>query len=875
MQRSRWHTSPLPYDTVRKLSSTLGISEILASVLARRGLAEPGVAREFLSTTDNLHDPFLFPEMEPACNRIRKAVSSGERICVHGDYDVDGITATALLADVIGEAGGNVTHHLPNRFSEGYGVAAETVNHLAADGVTLLITVDCGISAGAELSAATGLGMDTIIVDHHRPVEGSVPDGLIISPLLCDYPFKELAGVGLAFKLAQGLLADRAPGDPSEGLHPALQRQLDRVALGTIADVVPLVDENRALVKRGLVQLSRTRSPGLRALMQVSKLESSRLSAGLVAFRLAPRINAAGRLGEPDQALALLMCQSEDEAQSLAADLDSLNRERQRIENRILAEAREMVGRLPEKGRGHHGFVLSSPGWHEGVIGIVASRMVDIHHRPVIMISEGENEGKGSGRSIPAFDLHGALVELGGRLSAFGGHRAACGLTIDLEQLQAFSDDFTALAERELGDADLTPSRRVDALVCGRELTLDLAEELARLEPFGLGNPSVDLVAAGAHLNGCRKTRDGNHLQCRVESGGSTSNAIGFGQAHMHEKIDAIRDWDVVFRLEKNEFNGSVSPQLNLKELIPRGETAISCEALCTIRCTVDCGLRVSGGEFWSMVRDGMSLPQAWISSGDAGPATDRIIDRRGFGAIPQQIARLAAGGERILLIVADVARRQRLLTHELPVTPSMVSQAFFCGSRCSRNEIERRASLAAGWDGESSLLVMADLATISGNDGFAAMFDHLVFVDPPFNGGLLHQMATAAPEAWLHLIYCEDELQFTEKVLEHEYSLQAPLKRIYRHLKTGEAHPLDESTERLLLAGGKYLRQPSLVARCLAVLRELDLVLLEDTGDGPILTLPDRGKTELERSPTYAENEAFYQRCLKYLNKSRNQKTT
>ena len=881
MQLSRWHTSPLAYDTVRKLSRSLGTSEIMATVLARRGFTDPGDAREFLSSMGKLHDPFLFPDMEPACARIRKAINSGERICIHGDYDVDGITATALLLEVISESGGDVSYHLPNRFSEGYGIAAETVSRLAADGTSLLITVDCGISAGPELALASEHGMDTIVVDHHRPVDGSLPEGLIISPLICDYPFKELAGVGLAFKLAQGLLADRTAAGSGEELDPLLQRQLDRVALGTIADVVPLKGENRALVKRGMVQLARTHNPGLRALMSVSKLEPAHLNAGLVAFRLAPRINAAGRLGEPDRALALLLAETESEAAELASGLDALNRERQKIENKILAQAQEMVNKLPEELRGRRGLVLSSPGWHEGVIGIVASKMVDLHHRPVIMITEGDNQGKGSGRSIPVFDLHGALVELGTLLTSFGGHRAACGLSIDLEQLDRFREEFTAFADGQLGEEDLQPSRRVDALVCGRELTLDLAEELSSMEPFGLGNPSVDLVAAGAHLNNCRKTRDGNHLQCRVESGGSSSNAIGFGQAFMHEKIESVNDWDVIFRLEKNEYNGSVSPQLNLRGLIPRTGAAIASAELCSIRCTMECEQRLRGSEFWSLVRDGGDLPSAWLSApGEQSSETvrpgreDRMIDRRGYGSIPQQIARLTAGGGSILLIVADVPRRQHLLTHDLPVTDSMISRAFFTGSRCAGDVIEQRL-LTLGTNEPGALLVMADAATLYGHAGLANSFDHLVFVDPPFNESIFNTIAASAPDAWIHLIYCDDELQFTKKVLEHEYGLQAPLKRIYRHLNTGEPHPLDETTERLLLAGGKYLRQPAMVARCLTILGELGLVSIEETGNGPILTLPKSGKTELESSPTYIRNEDFHQVCLKYLDKLKNQKMT
>jgi single-stranded-DNA-specific exonuclease len=374
-----------------------------------------------------LHDPFLFPQMEAVCARLQAAIAAGEQICVHGDYDVDGITSTALLVTILSEMGAKVSHHLPNRFTEGYGIALPTVEKIAAGGASLLVTVDCGIGAREQLGRARELGMDVIVIDHHRPVADQLPDAEIISPLLCDYPFKELAGVGLAFKVAQALVAGgpgAGPGsaaEDSDGENPSLagpvaagedlpsslKRLLDLVALGTIADVVPLLGENRSLVKRGLNQMARSKRPGLRALMQVGQVEPSNLSAGLVAFRMAPRLNAAGRLEDPEPALKLLLAEEEKEAAALADELDSLNRERQRIENQMVAEAEEQIGRLTEEEKARRGYVLSSPRWHEGVIGIVASRMVEQHHRPVIMVAENETHGKGSGRSIPAFDLHG------------------------------------------------------------------------------------------------------------------------------------------------------------------------------------------------------------------------------------------------------------------------------------------------------------------------------------------------------------------------------------------------------------------------------------------------------------------------------------
>ncbi|MDO8736914.1 MAG: DHH family phosphoesterase, partial [Thermoleophilia bacterium] len=309
----------MPYDTVRRLSQALGTSEITASVLARRGYTDADSALKFLDSEGVLHDPFLFPQMQAVCERLSMAISNGEVICVHGDYDVDGITSTALLLSVIRKLGGNATAHLPNRFTEGYGIATHTVDRIAEQGTRLLVTVDCGIGALEQISRAGELGMDTIVIDHHRPPQGELPAALIISPLICDYPFKELAGVGLAFKVAQVLLEKAKPENATGDIHPDLQEHLDLVALGTIADVVPLVDENRTLVKRGLVQLSRSGKPGLRALMKAGQVEPGRVNAGLVAFRMAPRINAAGRLEDPGPSLELLLAENEKIADELAS----------------------------------------------------------------------------------------------------------------------------------------------------------------------------------------------------------------------------------------------------------------------------------------------------------------------------------------------------------------------------------------------------------------------------------------------------------------------------------------------------------------------------------------------------------------------------
>lgn len=875
MQSARWHTPPIPYDQPKQIAVNLGISEVLATVLARRGLTDSVSVHQFLFSQGRLHDPFLFPEMRAVCARIQKAAASGEKICIHGDYDVDGITATALLISTLSDMGAKVGHYLPNRFTDGYGISAQAIEKIVATGATLLITVDCGISANESINAARNQGMEVIVIDHHRPKLDDLPEAMIISPQICDYPFPDLAGVGLAFKVSQGLLNDDSAKDD---VPARLTELLDLVALGTVADVVPLVDENRSLVRRGLIQLSRNRRPGLKALMDVGKVDAQNLSASLIAFRLAPRINAAGRLDDPEIALQLLLAEDEETARDLAQRLDSMNRDRQKLENRILAEAEEIFSSWPEPLRSANGYVFSSPRWHEGVIGIVASKMVEMHQRPVIMIAEGSEHGKGSGRSIPGFNLHGALTDLEQHLKAYGGHSAACGLTIGLDDIGEFRQAFADYTNATLTADILETSCRVDSLVTGRELTLQLAEELALMEPFGMGNPPVRLLVTGAQVHRDRKTKDGQHLQCQIHDGDVNASAIGFRQAFMQEKIKKHPEWDVVFRLEQNEFNGSVSARLNLCELIPFSSAAGSFPGLCSDNCDYNCSDRVTGAEFQELLTadpfrsdrflEGViaHLPENPSFQVVSDRLRERLIDQRGYGSLRNQIARLATSGQNILLLVSDVPRRRRLLSHDLPLANLGLEQVLLTGSRCGKIKIH---SQIQRMESAGCTLMLADLLTAFSVPGLLTAFQHIVFVDPPLHPSLLWTLETDAPDAWIHLFYCRDEVQFTSKVLEHEYNLRAPLAKVFGQLRVLNAHPLNETSERLLLAGGKYLRQPTLVARCFKVLEELGLISVEESDGESTLTLAETGKTDLELSPTYRAVKSFYEGCLKYLNKS------
>ncbi len=559
MHEGTWTISPCPHRVQTDLAAALGISELTASVLVRRGITEPADARLFLAGELSPHDPFLLGDMAVACERIRAAVAAGRRICVHGDYDVDGISATALAVLLLRELGAEVDWHLPSRFDEGYGVNRATLERLSDEGCGLVLTVDCGITAVEEVAEAKARGLEVIVTDHHRP-GASLPDCPIVATRPSAYPFPELCGTGVVYKLGQALF----------GVDSDIpKRHLDLVALATIADVVPLLDENRSMVIAGLRALARTQKTGLQALMRVAGVDPAAVDAGAVGFRLGPRINAAGRLGHPRDALELLLTDDRDDARRLAGTLEELNKERQAVEGRIVREAVAQVESWPAEHRERRAYVVAGEDWHEGVIGIVASRLVEKFNRPVVLIAGGEGDWKGSGRSIPAFDLHGGLGACASLLERWGGHRAAAGLSIKQENIELFAAQFAEHAAGLLVEEDLAPVTHVDAIVPrGRRLTLDLCTELAQLAPFGLGNPGVTLLASGCELDALATVGEGKHLRFRVRrDGADAGSAIAFGSG---AKLDSYRrggHWDVAFRLEENRWNGTVSPQLVVRRI--------------------------------------------------------------------------------------------------------------------------------------------------------------------------------------------------------------------------------------------------------------------------------------------------------------------
>jgi len=562
MQQGDWTIRPCPHGEVETLARELGLSEITASILARRGYGDPTAARAFLAGELPAHDPFLLGDMAEAVESIAAAISAGKRICVHGDYDVDGICATALALLVLRGLGADADWHLPSRFDEGYGLSGETIARLAGEGCGLVLTVDCGITALGEVAQAKELGLDVIVTDHHRP-GSELPACPIVATRPSEYPFPELCGTGVVYKLAQALGSKE------------LDRHVDLVGLATIADVVPLVDENRGLAIAGLRALARTQKPGLRALMDVARVDPAAVDESAVGFRLAPRINAAGRLGHPREALELLLTSDSADARKLALRLEDVNRDRQAVEDRILRDAVKQVESWPENRRRRRGYVVADEEWHEGVIGIVASRLVERYHRPVVLIAGAEDAWKGSGRSVPQFDLHGALSACSSHLARWGGHRAAAGLSIQQSELDAFQRAFAEHADATLSDDDLAPVTTIDAIVPrGAPLTLELAQELGQLAPFGLGNPGVTLLAPGCELRDLGTVGDGKHLKFRVrgEDARDAGSAIAFGMGSHLDRLRRVGRFDVAFRLQENRWNGTVAPQLVVRRVFDADE---------------------------------------------------------------------------------------------------------------------------------------------------------------------------------------------------------------------------------------------------------------------------------------------------------------
>jgi single-stranded-DNA-specific exonuclease len=758
------------------LERELDIGHVLAQVLVRRGLGDPAAARAFLEAGER-HPPSAFAGISGAVELIRRHVAAGQRITVHGDYDVDGVCATAVLLRALRSLGAMVDWFLPGRLEDGYGLSAATVARLAARGTRLLITVDCAITAVSEVVAAREAGLDVVVTDHHQPrPDGALPDAAIIHPGICGYPCADLCGTGVAYKLAQALDA------------PTAEEDVELVALATVADLMPLAGENRRLVRAGLSALGSTAKPGLRALMAVAGVDPSALDTHALGFRLGPRINAAGRLARADAALELLLTEDQQRAGEIASELDQLNAERRAVEDRILWEAEAQVVELGER----PAYVLAAQGWHPGVVGIVASRIVERYHRPTVLVALDDESGTGSARSIPGFDLLGALHACAEHLQTYGGHRAAAGLSLGRDRLDDLRAAFEAAAAAVLTPELLSGVERVDAVVSGSELGLDLIDELERLEPTGMGNPGPRLLVPGARLDDVQSMGEGRHARFGVISGGARTPAVAFGcDASLRELVG--RPLDGSFRLERNCWNGVVQPRLVLRQTWPCAPAAIE--------------VLGEGDSYLGTVVEELERPLE-CPHPESG-ATRAVLDRRGESPLTVLTDALAAGG--VLALCTDVARRAEGLGERI---------GGFALTSYHALEVE---------------------PSLSGR------FDQVVGLDPPACPE--HDRLMCSGSGFTHLTWGEAELRFAQQMHEFEYGLRNSLVALYRALRLCR-RAVGGELERMLRGETTPGRPPRLAARLVRVLSELELVSFDR--DLPALAFTGGAPTALERSPAY-----------------------
>jgi len=570
-----WERQTADPADVDRLSRALGLEPVIARLLAMRGLTDPDAAARFLKPSlDQLHDPSLLAGLPEAMARIRQALASGERIAIHGDYDVDGITSTVILRRTLELLGGNVGHFIPDRLKDGYGLQPETIDRLHAEGAKLVISVDCGIRGEDAALRARELGLDLIITDHHEPGAALPPAFAVINPKRsdCAYPEKNLAGVGVALKLVQALCA-------AYGKSQWLPGFVKIAALGTLADVVPLVGENRVIAKIGLDLLSRgPHKVGLRALIEASGLAGRRIDGHDVSFGLAPRVNAAGRMSTPDIATRLLLASDEAlaaEALELAEQLNQENMRRQQEEASIVAEARRIVENDPDVGA-RTVLVVAGEGWHRGVIGIVASKLVDSFHRPAIVLSIDGDQAHGSCRSIPSFDMLSALESAADVMTRFGGHKVAAGLSMPRDRVRDLRDRVNAYADERLGPDDLRPRLRIDEALEFRHLTGPVAAQVVALAPFGAGNPRPVFCASRVEIaDGPRRLKD-RHFKMALRQDGRVMRAVAWRGVERHAFLETHRaPVDVAYSLEQNEFNGETYLELTVADIRPAAEAAL------------------------------------------------------------------------------------------------------------------------------------------------------------------------------------------------------------------------------------------------------------------------------------------------------------
>jgi single-stranded-DNA-specific exonuclease len=671
-----------------------------------------------------------------------------------------------------------------------------------------------------------------------------------LHPEISNYPFVSLCGTAVAWKLACALRGDED------------QMDLDLVALATVADVVPLVGENRSLVKRGLVEMRRTRRVGLRTLMAASKCEPTQLDESDLGFRLAPRINAAGRLYRADAGVELMLTEDEARAEEIAMELGRANSERRAREREVDTAAEAARRELPEALREAPGLVLAGEDWHPGVVGIVASRLVERHHRPVVVVSlDGKGGGRGSGRSIPGFDLLAALEACSEHLETFGGHRAAAGLALRAENLEAFRAAFAAHATAVLGPDELRRTQRIDAMVGGVGLGLELAEELGQLAPFGMGNPGVRLMVPSARVSDVRTMGEGKHARFSLHSGSHRALGVAFGRSSLGVEDD--EPIDAAVRLEVNHWNGSVEPRVVLNELYPLdgGETEKTEVRLHACECAEE--------EWWQRFEVELSRDLETADAGAhlsppglqmrPGPEARTLVS--GGAPVTVAIAELVSSGAGVLAVCADASRRAALAGGATGLARFNGGAARIACSRCGGEAVEGLSARAGGG------LALTDYAALDRAPSLPGEFEHVVLIDPPRGARDARRVSRPleGPAGFLHLLWTAAEVEFSASVLDEQLASRAAIAALFRSLReAGEAS--GEELREALRGDGAHRRSPEAAARCFRVLAELGLVSGEPSrGAGTVGVVSSEG-TDLERSAAFRAYRADHSEAVPYL---------
>jgi len=557
----KWKIRETDSKKVEEISQKYNLSPLISRILINKGIEN--IEQYLNPTLDKLHDPFLMKDMDKAVERLKTAVENREKVLVFGDYDVDGTTSTALLVLVLQELGLEPDFYIPNRENEGYGLSVTGINLAVNKGVNVILTCDCGINAIDEVEYARSKNIDVVITDHHEPME-ILPNGLaIVDPKRkdCEYPFKELCGAGVAFKFLQALITKF--DFPEEKLF----KHLDLVAIGTAADIVPLVDENRVLTSEGLKRMSKTRKLGIQALLKVSNFSKNQMiRVSNIVFGAAPRINAAGRLDEASQAVKLLISENPNEAGIIAQNLDKINLERRNIERKTV-DAAEMELKYSHDLEKDKIIILYKEGWHQGVIGIVASKLKELYNRPVIMISIDKGVGRGSGRSIESFDLHSAMQECSEYLENYGGHVMAAGMTIKEENIEAFVQKMKKVANEKITDEMLLPVLKIDSEVSFLDINQININFLNQMAPFGPANMRPKLVARNITISGMPRIIGEKHVKFRACQNKIVISAIGWKLGEYYEMLISNKPLDIAFVIEENEYRGLREIQLNIKDI--------------------------------------------------------------------------------------------------------------------------------------------------------------------------------------------------------------------------------------------------------------------------------------------------------------------